>query len=73
MTALEEMVSIIHPLFYFWGKRHGYKLDDRKGTSLSQSGCGVEEKILGIYEPTVQITLSHFTDLAISCIKIIPN
>jgi len=48
MTALEDMVSIIPPLLYLWGKRHGYKLDDRKGASLSQSGCGVEEKILGI-------------------------
>jgi hypothetical protein len=48
MTALEEMVSIIPPLLYFLGKRHGYKLDDRKGASSSQSGCDVEEKILGI-------------------------
>jgi len=48
MTALEEMVSIIPPMLYFWQKRHGYKLDDRKGASLSQSGCDVEQKILGI-------------------------
>jgi len=48
MTALKEMVSIIAPLFYSWGKRHGYKLDDRKDASSSQSGCGIQEKILGI-------------------------
>jgi hypothetical protein len=73
VKALKGMVSIIPLLLYFWGKRHGYKLDDRKGASSSHFGCGVEEKILGIKNPTVQIRVSHFTNLGNSCIKIIPN
>jgi hypothetical protein len=65
------MVSTKPSLLYFWRKSQEYRLDDRTGGSLSQSGCG--EKILGMKDANIQITASHFTDLAISCIKIIPN